>query len=166
MNGFTIKKAKEEDAGLVLSFIKKLAEYEKLEKEVTATEELLKENLFGKSAVAECLLGYYENVPVSFAIYFYNFSTFLAKPGLYLEDLFVLPEYRGRGFGKAMLVQLAKIAKERNCGRFEWAVLDWNEPALKFYESLGAIKLDDWIIHRVTGKALDKLANETVTIIK
>ncbi len=164
MSGFRIKKAGEKDTGLILNFIKKLAEYEKLENEVTATGDLLKENLFGERPVAECLLAYYENKPVGFAIYFFNFSTFLAKPGLYLEDLFVLPEYRGKGFGKAMLVHLAKIAVEKDCGRFEWAVLDWNEPALKFYESLGAVKLDDWIIHRVTGKALHQLANEKVTI--
>ncbi len=164
MGKFTIKKADSNDAPIVLSFIKKLAEYEKLEDQVEATTGLLNKNLFGDSAVANCLLGYYDNTPVCFAIYFFNFSTFLGKPGLYLEDLFVLPEYRGRGFGKAMLVHLAQIALEKDCGRFEWAVLDWNEPALKFYESLGAVKLDDWIIHRVTGDALKKLATEQINI--
>ncbi len=164
MEKFIIRKATKDDTGTVLSFIKKLAGYEKLENEVKATRDLLEKNLFGEKAVAKCLLGFYDGIPVCFSIYFYNFSTFLGKPGLYLEDLFVLPEYRGRGFGKAMLVHLARTAVEEDCGRFEWAVLDWNEPALKFYESLGAEKLDDWIIHRVTGEALQKLAKETVEI--
>jgi len=162
MKNFTIKKAEEKDIAAILAFIKKLADYEKLSHQVTATEELLKESLFGPNSVAECLIGYYKNEPVCFALYFYNFSTFLGKPGLYLEDLFVLPEFRGNGFGKAMLIYLAKLAVERGCGRFEWAVLDWNEPALKFYKSLGAESHNEWVIHRVSGEALYKLAKSNI----
>ncbi len=158
MKNLVIKKAEEKDVALILTFIKKLADYEKLSHQVTATEELLRENLFGKNSVAECSIGYFNDTPVVFAIYFHNFSTFLGKAGLYLEDLFVLPEYRNNGYGKEMLVYLAKLAVERNCGRFEWAVLDWNEPALEFYKKLGAEKLDDWIIHRLSGENLKKLS--------
>ena len=153
-----IKKAEKKDSRLVLSFIKKLAEYEKLSHEVSATQEILEETLFGKDAKAECVIGYYDNNPVAFALFFHNFSTFLGKPGIYLEDLFVLPEMRGKGFGKEMLKYLAKLAKERNCGRLEWWVLDWNETAIKFYKSLGAFPMDEWTVFRLTGDALNKLA--------
>ncbi|GBD89633.1 acetyltransferase YpeA [bacterium BMS3Abin04] len=162
MKNFVIKKAKKKDAGTILTFIKKLADYENLSHQVTATEELLTESLFGPNAAAECAIGYYNNKPVCFALYFHNFSTFLGKPGLYLEDLFVLPEFRGNGFGKVMLTYLAKLAVERGCGRFEWAVLDWNEPALKFYKSLSAESHNEWIIHRVSGNALYKLAESNI----
>lgn len=162
MKNFVIKKAEEKDVATILTFIKKLADYEKLSHQVTATEELLAESLFGSNAAAECSIGYFKNEPVCFALYFHNFSTFLGKPGLYLEDLFVLPEFRGNGFGKTMLVYLAKLAVERGCGRFEWAVLDWNEPALKFYKRLGAESHNEWVIHRLSGKALHKLAESNI----
>ena len=123
------------------------------------TEETLRESLFGSRPSAEVLLGYYQDKPVTFAVFFHNFSTFLGRRGLYLEDLFVIPEMRGKGFGRALLVHLAQIARERNCGRFEWAVLDWNEPAIEFYKRLGAVPMSEWTIFRVTGKALDRLAD-------
>ena len=122
------------------------------------TEETLRRSLFGPRPYAEVLLGYADEKPVAFAVFFHNFSTFLGTPGLYLEDLFVVPEMRGHGFGKAMLVELARIARERNCGRFEWSVLDWNESAIGFYKKLGAVPMEDWMIMRVTGEALSRLA--------
>jgi GNAT superfamily N-acetyltransferase len=158
--GFELRFAEAQDVSLVLSFIKELAQYEKLLHEVTATEAILKETLFGSRRVAEVVLGYYHGEPVGFAIFFHNYSTFLGKPGLYLEDLFVKPEMRSKGFGKAMLAFLAKLAKERGCGRFEWWVLDWNEPAIGFYKKLGALPMNEWTVFRVTGEALDKLAAE------
>ncbi len=154
-----IVKASEKDISIILSFIKKLAEYENLTSEVTATETSLRKTLFGKGAKVECILGYSENTPVAFAIYFYNYSTFLAKPGLYLEDLFVLPEERGKGFGKEMLKYLAGLAVKENCGRFEWAVLDWNEPAINFYKNLGAVPMNDWTVFRLTGAKLKSLGS-------
>ena len=158
MSKLEIRKATAEDASTVLNFIKGLAEYEKLFSEVTATEEQLRKTLFAGNPKAECLLGFADGKPVAFAIYFYNYSTFLAKYGLYLEDLFVLPEERGKGYGTAMLKHLARIAVEQDCGRFEWSVLDWNEPAIKFYKNLGAKPLEDWTTFRLTGEALKKLA--------
>ena len=124
------------------------------------TEEILRQSLFGPRPSAEVLLGYSGGAPVAFAVFFHNFSTFLGRSGLYLEDLFVIPEMRGQGFGRAMLIELARIARERKCGRFEWSVLDWNEPAIDFYKSLGAVPMDEWTIFRVTGAALDRLAND------
>jgi GNAT superfamily N-acetyltransferase len=150
--------ATEQDVGVILGFIRKLAEYEKLSHQVTATVDLLRDTLFGPRRVAEVLIAYLGNEPAGFALYFHNFSTFVGRPGIYLEDLFVEPAHRGKGIGKALLIELAKIAKERNCGRFEWAVLDWNQPAIEFYRGLGAIPLDDWRLFRVTGEALDNLA--------
>jgi GNAT superfamily N-acetyltransferase len=158
MTNFEIRRAAEGDAPLLLAFIKELAEYERLAHAVTATEEILRESLFGRERAAEALIGYYEYEPVAFAIFFHNFSTFVGRRGLYLEDLFVRPAYRGRGFGRAMLAHLAKLAIERNCGRFEWAVLDWNESAIRFYKNLGAVPLDDWTTFRLTGDALKRLA--------
>jgi len=155
---FKIRQATENDVPVLLSFIRQLAEYERMSNEAVLTEEILRQSLFGPRPAAEALLGYLGDEPVAFAVFFHNFSTFLGRPGMYLEDLFVVPEMRGKGFGKAMLVELAKIARERKCGRFEWAVLDWNEPAIKFYKSLGAVAMDEWTIFRVTGKALDRLA--------
>lgn len=146
------------DVSLILDFITALAEYERLPQEVVATEELLKQTLFGERKVAEVVIGYADGTPVGFALYFHNYSTFLGRPGIYLEDLFIKPAYRGKGYGKALLVYLAKITKERNCGRLEWSVLDWNVPSISFYKKLGAIAMDDWTMYRVTGKALDKLA--------
>jgi GNAT superfamily N-acetyltransferase len=113
--------------------------------------------LFGERPRAEVVLAELGEIPVGFALFFHNYSTFLARPGLYLEDLFVLPEYRGRGYGKALLIHLARLAVERGCGRFEWSVLDWNEPSIQFYKSLGAVPLSDWSIFRVTGAALERL---------
>lgn len=160
IEGFEIKPATDTDIPVILDFIKKLAEYEHLSHEVTATEESLHETLFGKRRYAEVVIGYYEARPVGFALFFHNYSTFLGKPGIYLEDLFVNVEERGKGFGKALLIHLAKLAKERDCGRFEWSVLDWNKPSINFYLSLGAVPMNDWTIYRVTGDALDKLANQ------
>ncbi|KAI8065098.1 N-acetyltransferase GCN5 [Gongronella butleri] len=154
------------DVPLILQFIKKLAAYEKLSHEVVATEEILLQNLFdGPQRYAEVVIAYCQRdadtarVPVGFALFFHNFSTFVGRPGLYLEDLFVDPEFRGLGIGKKLLVQLAVIAKERQCGRYEWVVLDWNEPSLQFYKSLGAKPHNEWVIHRVDGGSLDALAN-------
>lgn len=158
---FRIEQAGAEHAPLILSFVRELAEYERLSHEVVATEELLRETLFGERPAAEVAIGYYKDAPISFALFFHNFSTFLGRRGLYLEDLFVRPEMRGRGIGRAMLVYLARLAKERNCGRFEWAVLDWNEPAIKFYKSLGAEAMNEWTTFRLTGESLDRLAGES-----
>ena len=155
-----IRKATEADVPVIVWFIRQLAEYERLLQEAVMTEETLRESLFGSRPSAEVLLGYYQDKPVAFAVFFHNFSTFLGRRGLYLEDLFVIPEMRGKGFGRGLLVHLAQIARERNCGRFEWAVLDWNEPAIEFYKRLGAVPMSEWTIFRVTGKALDRLADE------
>ncbi len=160
MKDFEIKQAKKEDVPIILSFIKKLAEYEKLSYQVTATEKDLEQTLFTTNANAETVIGYYKNEPVVFALYFYNYSTFLAKKGLYLEDLFVLPEHRGKGFGKSMLVYLAKLAVKRNCSRFEWSVLDWNEPAIKFYESIGAKLKKEWVLNRLENDDLIKFSKQ------
>lgn len=160
MSEFRIRDARIEDVPLILALIRELAEYERLTHEVVATEELLAENLFGKRRAAEVLIGVLEETPVGFALFFHNFSTFLGRSGIYLEDVYVRPEYRGRGFGHAFLAHLAKLARERGCGRLEWAVLDWNEPAIRFYESLGAVAMDDWTVYRLTGKALAELAGE------
>jgi GNAT superfamily N-acetyltransferase len=153
-----IEKANEEHLPLILSFIRELAEYERLSDEVVASEESLREALFGERPAAEVVISYYGDEAVGFALFFHNFSTFLSRRGLYLEDLYVRPEARGKGIGRAMLVHLARLARERNCGRFEWAVLDWNEPAINFYKSLGAVAMDEWTTFRLTGKALDHLA--------
>lgn len=157
---FTIRPATESDTALILSFIRELAEYEKLLDDVVATEETLHESLFGERKVAEVVIGEWEDRPVAFALYFYNFSTFLGRPGIYLEDLYVKPEMRGKSIGKVMLSYLANLAKERKCGRLEWWVLDWNEPAIKFYRSIGALPMDEWTVQRVTGEALERLAGE------
>lgn len=158
--GFVIRFAEKEDAALILRFIQGLAEYEKLSHEVTATEELLGETLFGARQVAEVIIGEYRGDAVAFALFFHNYSTFLGRPGIYLEDLFVKPEMRGRGFGKVLLAYLATLATERKCGRVEWSVLDWNTPAIGFYRKLGAVAKDEWTVHRLTGEALDRLAEE------
>ena len=153
-----IRAATEADVPVILSFIRQLAEYERLSHEAIMTEEILRESLFGPRPFAEVLLGYAGDQPVTFAVFFHNFSTFLGRPGLYLEDLFVIPEMRGRGYGRAMLVELARIAQERKCGRFEWSVLDWNEPAIGFYKKLGAVPMGEWTVFRMTGKSLQDLA--------
>jgi GNAT superfamily N-acetyltransferase len=158
MTQFRIRSATEEDVPLILTFILDLARYEKLEHEVVATAETLRATLFGQPRFAEVLFGEEDGQAVAFALFFHNYSTFVGRPGLYLEDVFVRPEFRGRGNGKAMLARLASIAVERNCGRFEWAVLDWNTPAITFYKSLGARAVDEWTIFRMTGAALRNLA--------
>ena len=160
MSELEIRFAEEKDVPLILQFIKELADYEKCLDQVVATEEILRESLFGGRRNAEVILAYWQNQPVGFALFFHNFSTFLGRPGLYLEDLYIVPEARGKGFGKTMMIYLAKLAKERNCGRFEWWVLDWNEPALEFYRSLGAVPMSEWTVQRVTGEALDCLVAE------
>lgn len=158
MSEIVFREGTVDDVPLILTFIRALAEYERLPHEVVATEELLRETLFGERKVAEVLFAVVEDVEAGFALFFHNFSTFLGRPGLYLEDLFVLPEYRRAGIGKAMLKRLAQIAVERGCGRFEWWVLDWNEPSIEFYKARGAVAMDEWTVFRVTGDALTKLA--------
>jgi GNAT superfamily N-acetyltransferase len=153
-----IERATERDVPLILELIQGLAVYEKLAHEVTATEAGLRETLFGARPAADVIIAYAGDTPAGFALFFPNYSTFLGKPGLYLEDLFVRPEYRGQGLGLALMKRLAQIAVERGCGRFEWSVLDWNEPAIGFYESLGAKLMDGWSIVRVNGEALTMLA--------
>ena len=154
-----IRSATTADVPLILDFIKALAEYERLADRVVATEDKVRATLFGNPRYAEVIIAEDGGEPVGFALFFHNYSTFLAQPGIYLEDLFVKPEARGKGFGKALLARLAQIAKSRNCGRVEWAVLDWNEPSIRFYESIGAVGLDDWRIFRLAGDALTSLAN-------
>jgi len=158
IKGFRIEPATERDAALILRLIKGLAEYEKLAHEVRATEDALRMSLFGEWPAAEVVIAHHESEPVGFALFFHNYSTFLSQRGLYLEDLFVLPEWRGRGAGRALLIYLARLAKERGCGRLEWTVLDWNAPAIRFYQSLGAEAMDGWTINRLTGDALSRLA--------
>lgn len=157
---FRIKSATAEDVPLILSFIRKLAEYELLSHAVVATEDVLRDELFGEHPAAEAIIGYLPEEPVSFAIFFHNFSTFVGRRGLYLEDLYVNPEVRGKGIGREMLVYLAGLAKERGCGKMEWAVLDWNESAIRFYRNLGAIPIKEWTGFRVSGEALERLAGE------
>ena len=155
MSDLKIVPATEQDIPLIVWFIKQLAEYEKLSHEAVVTSDLLRENLFGARPAAEVLLGHHQDKPVAFAVFFHNFSTFLGRPGLYLEDLFVIRGMRGKGFGRAMLARLAQIARERNCGRFEWAVLDWNETAGNFYKKLGAVPMSEWTTFRMAGDALE-----------
>ena len=157
MNSLQIRQATEADLPVVLAMIKALAEYEKLSAEVVATEQVLKESLFEQRA-AEAILAHVGAQAVGFAVYFHNFSTFLGRPGLYLEDLYVLPDWRGHGFGKQLFARVAQIAVERDCGRLEWAVLDWNDPAIGFYKKLGARPMDDWTTFRLTGGALQDAA--------
>lgn len=156
MSSFTIRKAEEDEAGLVLEFIKKLAVYEKMIDEVEADEATIHDSLFVKKD-AEVVFGCEDGVPVGFALFFHNFSTFVGRKGLYLEDLFVIPEKRGLGYGKALLLHLARLAKERNCGRMEWVCLDWNTPSINFYKSLGAKPMDDWTIYRLDERSLGEL---------
>ena len=149
--------ADQSDCGLILDFIRRLAEYEKMTDQVVATEELLREWIFEKQK-AEVLLACHDGEAVGFALFFHNFSTFLGRAGIYLEDLFVLPEHRGKGYGKALLKKLARIAVERGCGRLEWACLDWNKPSIDFYLSLGAVQMSDWTTYRITGDTLLEMA--------
>jgi GNAT superfamily N-acetyltransferase len=162
--GARIREATEGDVPLILSLIRELAEREKLSHEVVATEEALRESLFGERRYAEVLIAEHDGAPAGFALFFHNYSTFLdstflGKPGIYLEDLYVRPEFRGSGIGKKLLAHLAGLAKRRGCGRLEWWVLDWNEPSIGFYKKLGAVPMDDWTVYRVSGSALEDLAS-------
>lgn len=156
--GTRLRAARPEDAALILELIRGLAEYERLAHQVVASEESLTRWLFGERPMAEVLIAEHEGAAAGFALYFHNFSTFLGQPGIYLEDLFVRPTLRGRGIGRLLLSQLARLAVERGCGRLEWSVLDWNEPAIGFYRALGAEAMDEWTVYRVTGSALRELA--------
>lgn len=149
-----------DDTPLVLTLIRGLAEYERLAHEAVATEADIRESLFGARPAAEVLIAETSDEPAGFALFFHNYSTFLGRRGLYLEDLFVFPAFRGRGIGRALMARLAQIAVERQCGRFEWWVLDWNEPSIRFYESLGARAMSDWTVYRLTGEPLKRLASE------
>jgi len=158
-----IRPARVQDVPIILQLIRDLATYERAPDEVTATEEQLVDVLFGDKPAADVLLAFEGDSPVGFAVYFYNFSTWLGRAGLYLEDLFVKPENRGKGYGRALLVELAKIARDRGCGRMEWAVLDWNEPAIKFYRALGAQPMHEWTVFRLTSEEIAKLADAADT---
>ena len=155
---FRIDAATEVDVPVILSLIRELAEYERLSHEAVATETDLRQSLFSLHPVAEAVVGRYNGDPVAFALFFRSFSTFLGRPGIYLEDLYVRPPYRGRGFGRRLLVHLAALAVERGCGRLEWSVLDWNELAIKSYRRAGAVPMDGWTVYRLTGDALVDLA--------
>jgi GNAT superfamily N-acetyltransferase len=155
---FQIRPATLDDVPTILSLIRDLAQYERAPNEVVATEEGLREVLFGARPAAEVVLALEGKMPVGFAVFFHNFSTWLGRAGLYLEDLFVRPDARGKGYGRALLVHLARIAQERGCGRMEWAVLDWNEPAIQFYRKLGAAPNEEWTVFRLTSKGIAKLA--------
>ncbi|MFY8107930.1 MAG: GNAT family N-acetyltransferase [Bacteroidia bacterium] len=152
-----IRFAKKEDAGLILHFIKGIAHYEELSDQVQATEESIIKYLFEEKSFAECLLAYENETPVGFALFFHNYSTFVSRPGIYLEDLYIEPEFRGKSYGKNLLLELVKIAKSRNCGRVEWSVLNWNKPAIDFYESLGAVPMSGWTVYRLDEEAMGKL---------
>ncbi|MDE3059203.1 MAG: GNAT family N-acetyltransferase [Bacteroidota bacterium] len=153
-----IESTTEKDIPVIFSFIKNLAEYEKLVHEVVATEDILRETLFGERRFAEVVIAYYDHIAAGYALFFHNFSTFVGRPGLYLEDLFVQREFRGKGIGTALLQHLARLAVERQCGRMEWAVLNWNAPAISFYKQLGARPMNEWTVYRLTGDALKHLA--------
>ena len=157
---FQLRQATRDDCALILGFIQELADYEKLSHEVVATPAILEETLFGDKAYAEVIIGEYQGSAVGYALFFHNFSTFTGRPGIYLEDLYVQPEMRGKGFGKCLLAYLAKLAVERNCTRVEWSVLDWNEPSIQFYRSIGAIPMDEWTVQRLHGDALSSFAAE------
>ena len=156
----TIRPAERADVPIIAELIRRLARFEKLEHEVTMTEDRLATNLFGTRRYAETLIAEQDGEPVGFALFFHNFSTFLAQPGIYLEDLFVLPDHRGGGIGRALLKELARLAVERGCGRLEWAVLDWNRDAIGFYERLGARPNSEWTVYRLAGEALTTLGRE------
>ena len=155
-----IRRAEEGDVPVLLQFIKKLALYERLSHAVTATEEILRRNLFGEKSVAEAILAEYQGAAAGFAVYFYNFSTFEGKPGIFIEDIYVDESHRGEGLGLAMFMHIARLAKGQGCGRLEWWVLDWNESAIRFYENLGAEPLSDWTTYRLTGQALRKITEK------
>ena len=157
---FRIDPAVEADVPVILELIRDLADYEKLSNQVTATEADIARSLFGDPPRAEAVIARLDGEAIGFALFFHNYSTFVGRPGLYLEDLYVRPAFRGRGFGRRLLVHLARIAVDRSCGRFEWSVLDWNAPAITAYRRAGAVPLDDWTVYRLTGDALERLADE------
>ncbi|MGN0981633.1 MAG: GNAT family N-acetyltransferase [Candidatus Limivicinus sp.] len=159
MSQLKFRRAEEKDTALILHFIRELAAYEKLSDQVVTTEELLREWIFEKGK-AEVLFPMENEVEVGFALFFHNFSTFLGRAGLYLEDLFISPEYRGKGYGKATLQKLARIAVERGCGRLEWSCLDWNKPSIDFYLSLGAVPMEEWTVYRLSGDTLRQMAEQ------
>lgn len=159
MSDIDIRKAKIEDAGLILRFVKELATYEKGAHQVVATVADIEKNLFSEATTTEAVICIYDNEPIGFAVYFMNFSTWLGKNGLFLEDLYISPTHRGIGAGKKMFTHLAKIAVENDCGRFEWNVLKWNEPAIKFYKSFGAKPQNEWVGYRLEGNPLKEFAN-------
>jgi GNAT superfamily N-acetyltransferase len=162
-DGFHIRPATKADIPVIFSFIKKLADYERLSHEMVATEKILRETLFGRRRTAEVALGFFKRQPAGFVIFFHNYSTFLGRPGIYIEDLFVDEAFRRRGFGAALLRYVARLAVARQCGRLEWAVLDWNEPAINFYKKLGAAPMSEWTVFRLTGENLARLgASEKV----
>jgi len=158
---FEIREGKIEDVNIIYDFIYQLAEYEKLTDEVTTTPEELAKTIFATNPHVHTIIAFYKNKPVGFALYFFNYSTFKGKPGLYLEDLFVIPQMRGKGFGKQLLIELGKIAKRKNCARFEWSVLDWNKPAIDFYKSIGATPMDEWTLFRLTEDGISNLIKES-----
>jgi GNAT superfamily N-acetyltransferase len=158
--GFTIRHAEATDVPLILSYVRKLADYEQLAHEVEATEDTLRAMMFGPRPYAEVIFGEQDGRAVGFALFFHSFSTFVGKPGIYLEDLFVDPEARGAGYGKMLMAYLARLAVERGCGRFEWSVLNWNEPSIEFYRRLGARPLDAWTVYRLAGAPLERLAEQ------
>jgi GNAT superfamily N-acetyltransferase len=160
INGYFVRKAEAHDIRLILDFIKQLAVYEKMIDDVVATEEILKESLFGETPFAHVVIGEYNGVPVGFALFFTNFSTFLGRPGIFLEDLFVLPEHRGKGFGKTLLAFLAKLAVDNGFGRVEWSVLNWNQPAIDVYKAIGAKAMDEWRVFRLTDKEMMSMSKQ------
>ena len=159
---FIIRQAEERDAALLLDFIRRLADYEKRLNEVVATEEDIKSSVFERK-IAEAIIAEHMGKPAGFAIFFHNFSTFLGKPGIYIEDLFVNPEFRGKGLGKLIFSFIAKLAMQRNCGRVEWTVLTWNEPAVNFYKKIGAVPKNEWMLYKISGNALGELASRDNT---
>jgi len=161
LSNLRIEKGRPEHVALILAFIRDLAVYERLSDSVCITEELLRESLFGARAYAEALLAWDGDEPAGFAVFFHNYSTFLGRPGIYLEDLFVKPEFRGKGIGRALLSFIARLAMDRGCQRLEWSVLNWNETAIEFYKSLGATPKDEWTVYRLCADGLNKLAYET-----
>ncbi len=160
---FTIRKANPDDIPLVLSLIKEIADYENLSHEVVATEENLHDSLFGENSNTEVIIAYYNELPAGYAVFFHNFSSFIGKSGLYLEDIYVKPELRGEGVGKKIFMHLAQLAVDRNCGRMEWSVLNWNVPAINFYQKLGAVPLEEWTVYRLTESKLNMLVEREIS---
>lgn len=161
MNNFNLRKATRKDSALILSFIKELAVYEKMLDTVTATEEIIEDSIYNKNG-AEVLIAEENNIPIGFALYFYNFSTFVGKRGLYLEDIYLQPAFRGKGYGKIIFKELAKIAMENDCGRMEWVCLNWNKPSIDFYHKIGAFPMDEWSTYRLDKEGIENIAKEII----